>query len=50
METRGRKNAAQLTGLTEEVLRQLYTTEFLTDVEIGSRYGITDVAVSYFQF
>jgi len=36
-------------GLDEATLRNLYLEQVLSDKEIGNRYGITDVAVSYFR-
>jgi hypothetical protein len=36
-------------GLTETALRRMYQDELLSDAEIGKRYGLTDVAISYYR-
>jgi hypothetical protein len=38
--------STKVSGLTEEVLKNLYEIELLTDAEIGNRFGTSDVLIS----
>lgn len=38
--------STKISGLTEEALRSLYEVEFLTDAEIGRKFGVSDVLIS----